>query len=46
MSYGFDIPEENTTVDEKSGDEGEDLVSDDEEDEKILLSMIPLADML
>jgi SET domain-containing protein 6 len=46
MSYAFDIPEENTTVDEKSGDEGEDLVSDDEEDEKILLSMIPLADML
>ncbi|PMD65141.1 SET domain-containing protein [Hyaloscypha bicolor E] len=46
MSYAFDIPEENTTVDEKSGDEGEELVSDDEEDEKILLSMIPLADML
>jgi len=52
MAYAFDIPEEkpmdtensneNTTGDE----EGDDLVSDSGEDEKTILSMVPLADML
>jgi SET domain-containing protein 6 len=49
MAYAFDIPEEkpNTQEGNTGGDEdGEELVSDDEEDEKTLLSMIPLADML
>lgn len=46
MSYAFDIPETHTTEEEKVGDEGEDLVSDDEEDYQTVLSMIPLADML
>jgi SET domain-containing protein 6 len=46
MSYAFDIPETHTTEEENVGDEGDDLVSDDEEDEKTILSMIPLADML
>ena len=46
MSYAFDIPETNTEEDGKDEDQGEDLVSDDGEDEKTILSMIPLADML
>jgi SET domain-containing protein 6 len=49
MAYAFDIPEEKTNTQEGNtgGDEdGEELISDDEEDEKTLLSMIPLADML
>lgn len=46
MSYAFDIPESNAAEDERVGDEGDDLVSDDEDDEKTTLSMIPLADML
>ena len=49
MAYAFDIPDEKTNTLEANtgGDEdGEELVSDDEEDEKTLLSMIPLADML
>lgn len=48
MAYAFDIPEKTNTMESNTGgDDGEDeLVSDDEEDEKTLLSMIPLADML
>jgi SET domain-containing protein 6 len=49
MAYAFDIPEEKTNTQEGNtgGDEdGEELISDDEEDEKTLLSMIQLADML
>lgn len=46
MSYAFDIPETTTKDDEKVEGEGDGLVSDDEEDEKTILSMIPLADML
>jgi len=52
MAYAFDIPEEQPTTENPSNDngvgdgEGEDLVSDDEDDEKTILSMIPLADML
>lgn len=51
MAYAFDIPEEQNT-DEMAGtkavggDEADDLVSDDEEDSKTILSMVPLADML
>jgi hypothetical protein len=45
MSYAFDIPEAHTTEEENVGDVGDDLVSDDEDD-KTVLSMIPLADML
>jgi SET domain-containing protein 6 len=50
MAYAFDIPEEKTT-DTVHGnglgeEEGDDLISDDGEDEKAILSMIPLADML
>ncbi|PMD28317.1 SET domain-containing protein [Hyaloscypha hepaticicola] len=43
MSYAFDIPETHATEEEEVGEEGDDLVSDDE---KTILSMIPLADML
>jgi SET domain-containing protein 6 len=43
MSYAFDIPEIHATEEEEVGEEGDDLVSDDE---KTILSMIPLADML
>jgi SET domain-containing protein 6 len=48
MAYAFDIPEKiNTAEGHTGGEEGADeLVSDDEDDEKTLLSMIPLADML
>ncbi|EHL01706.1 SET [Glarea lozoyensis ATCC 20868] len=48
MAYAFDIPEEEPAKQENGGAEGEtdDLVSDDGEDEKTILSMIPLADML
>ncbi len=46
MSYAFDIPETSTKDDENLEDDRDSLVSDNEEDEKIVLSMIPLADML
>jgi SET domain-containing protein 6 len=46
MSYAFDIPETTTKYDERGENEGEDLVSDDEEDGKTIWSMVPLADML
>ncbi len=43
MSYAFDIPETHATDEEEVEEEGDDLVSDDE---RTILSMIPLADML
>jgi len=52
MAYAFDIPEEKPTDIENNSeniageDEGDDLVSDNGEDERTTLSMIPLADML
>lgn len=49
MSYAFDIPEKTTNeLDENDSEaqDGDELVSDDEEDEPTILSMIPLADML
>lgn len=45
MAYAFDIPEQGEAKDTET--EGDDeLVSDDGEDEKTVLSMIPLADLL
>ncbi|KAG0648428.1 Ribosomal lysine N-methyltransferase 4 [Hyphodiscus hymeniophilus] len=48
MAYAFDIPEKISTTegDTSLGDVEDELISDDEGDEKTLLSMIPLADML
>lgn len=50
MAYAFDIPElsESDPAHKKSSadEDGDDLVSDDGEDERTILSMIPLADML
>lgn len=49
MAYAFDIPEKTFPVEpepEQGGNDEDDLVSDDEGDEKTILSMIPLADML
>jgi len=47
MAYAFDIPEDGETKDaEQSEGNADDLISDDGEDEKTILSMIPLADML
>ncbi|KAG4429649.1 hypothetical protein IFR05_014870 [Cadophora sp. M221] len=46
MAYAFDIPEKAGQDGLETTEEGDDLVSDDGEDEKTILSMIPLADML
>ncbi|KAF7875037.1 hypothetical protein EAF04_002209 [Stromatinia cepivora] len=48
MAYAFDIPDPSDapTSGGKGDEAGDDLVSDDGEDEKTILSMIPLADML
>ncbi|KAL3425609.1 Ribosomal lysine N-methyltransferase 4 [Phlyctema vagabunda] len=50
MAYAFDIPDsaEERQINEKddAAEDGEDLVSDNGDDEKTVLSMIPLADML
>ncbi|CZT46188.1 related to RMS1-regulatory protein [Rhynchosporium secalis] len=46
MAYAFDIPEKASQDGPEGTEEGDDLVSDDGEDEKTTLSMIPLADML
>ncbi|KAG9232450.1 putative ribosomal N-lysine methyltransferase 4 [Amylocarpus encephaloides] len=48
MAYAFDIPEEDNTkhIPGPLDDDNDDLVSDDGKDEKTILSMIPLADML
>lgn len=45
MAYAFDIPENISTDEPDDREEGEDLMSDDEE-EQTVLSMVPLADML
>lgn len=46
MAYAFDITEGVVKDENADGDEeGDDLVSDDE-DEKTILSMVPLADIL
>ncbi|KAL2067851.1 hypothetical protein VTL71DRAFT_15949 [Oculimacula yallundae] len=46
MAYAFDIPEIASQDGPENTEEEDDLVSDDGEDEKTILSMIPLADML
>ncbi|PBP20546.1 hypothetical protein BUE80_DR008649 [Diplocarpon rosae] len=46
MAYAFDIPEKQSSEENNHAGDGDSLVSDDEEDEKTILSMIPLADML
>lgn len=48
MAYAFDIPDpsDSPTFGGKGENAEDDLVSDDGEDEKTILSMIPLADML
>ncbi|KAK2628603.1 hypothetical protein QTJ16_001706 [Diplocarpon rosae] len=46
MAYAFDIPEKQSSEENNNAREGDYLVSDDEEDETTILSMIPLADML
>jgi SET domain-containing protein 6 len=49
MAYAFDIPEKvavKMNGDASKEDDGDELVSDDEENEPTVLSMIPLADML
>ncbi|KAH7393112.1 hypothetical protein BKA64DRAFT_76771 [Cadophora sp. MPI-SDFR-AT-0126] len=46
MAYAFDIPEKASQDETQNTEEGDDLVSDDGEDERTTLSMIPLADML
>lgn len=46
MAYAFDIPERASQDGPETTDEGDELISDDGEDEKTILSMIPLADML
>jgi len=47
MAYAFDIPEKAISDDDDSiEEESDELVSEDGEDEKIILSMVPLADML
>lgn len=45
MAYAFDIPDEDAPMIHVGGNDDE-LESDDEEDEKTILSMVPLADML
>jgi SET domain-containing protein 6 len=47
MAYAFDIPEDSGAKDSHDDkDDGDELQSDDEEDEKTILSMVPMADML
>ena len=48
MAYAFDIPEDVQLKDENDAveDNEDDLISDDGEEERITLSMVPLADML
>lgn len=49
MAYAFDVPlvtPDNTGNENENGEDGDDLVSDNGEDEETILSMIPLADML
>ena len=46
MAYAFDIPEDGEEKEPEHDGDADELVSDDGEDEKTVLSMIPLADML
>jgi SET domain-containing protein 6 len=46
MAYAFDIPEKLPKDDIEDAEDGDDLVSDNGEEESTILSMIPLADML
>ncbi|TVY49529.1 Ribosomal lysine N-methyltransferase [Lachnellula occidentalis] len=46
MAYAFDIPEDGEEKEPERGGDADELISDDGEDEKTVLSMIPLADML
>ncbi|TVY55436.1 Ribosomal lysine N-methyltransferase 4 [Lachnellula cervina] len=46
MAYAFDIPEDGEEKEPEHDGDDDELVSDDGEDEKTVLSMIPLADML
>lgn len=47
MAYAFDIPEKTSTdVEEPPDGREDDLISDHEDEEKTILSMVPLADML
>jgi len=46
MAYAFDIPEDGEAKETDGTGDADELVSDDGEDEKTVLSMIPLADML
>jgi len=47
MAYAFDIPEKTSTVGGNTGEEeGEEELGSEDEEEKSLISMIPLADML
>ncbi|TVY33871.1 Ribosomal lysine N-methyltransferase [Lachnellula subtilissima] len=46
MAYAFDIPEDGEDKEPEHDGDADELVSDDGEDEKTVLSMIPLADML
>jgi SET domain-containing protein 6 len=46
MAYAFDIPEKLPKDEIEDAEDGDDLVSDNGEEELTVLSMIPLADML
>jgi len=46
MAYAFDIPEKLSKDEIEDAEDGDDLVSDNGEEELTILSMIPLADML
>jgi N-lysine methyltransferase SETD6 len=46
MTYAFDIPEDEEAKEAECDGDADELVSDDGEDEKTVLSMIPLADIL
>lgn len=46
MAYAFDIPEDEPSKEDAEKEGEDDLISDNGEDEKTMLSMIPLADIL
>jgi SET domain-containing protein 6 len=46
MAYAFDIPQKLSKDETEDAEDGDDLVSDNGEEELTILSMIPLADML
>lgn len=45
MAYAFDVLDESAANETEQGEGDDDLVEDDGEDEKTILSMVPLADM-